>query len=170
MKEFGCAGVSNVAYGLINRELERVDSGYRSALSVQSGLVMWPIAAYGSEAQRRKYLPELRDGKLIGCFGLTEPDHGSDPGGMKTTAKKDGKNHYILNGSKSWITNSPIADVFIIWAKDLSDDGKIKGFLLEKGLKGLTAPYIDGKLSLLASDTGMIMMNDVSQKSKSYIS
>ena len=121
---------------------------------------MWPIAAFGSEYQKEKYLPKLRDGELVGCFGLTEPDHGSDPGGMKTTAKKDG-DYYILNGSKSWITNSPIADVFIIWAKDLDDNNKIKGFVLEKDTDGLTAPYIEGKLSLLASDTGMIMLNDV---------
>jgi len=119
--DYGCAGISNVGYGLINRELERVDSGFRSALSVQSGLVMWPIAAYGSTYQKQKYLPKLRKGELIGCFGLTEPDFGSDPGGMTTSFKKDG-DHFILNGCKSWITNSPIADVFIIWAKDLSDD------------------------------------------------
>jgi len=121
---------------------------------------MWPIAAYGNEYQKKKFIPKLRKGELIGCFGLTEPDHGSDPGSMKTFFVKDG-DHYIINGSKSWITNSPIADLFIIWAKDRSDGNKIKGFCIEKGTKGLTAPYIDGKLSLLASDTGMIMLNDV---------
>ena len=159
LKEHGCSGISSVGYGLINRELERVDSGYRSALSVQSGLVMWPIAAYGTEAQKEKYLPKLRAGEFVGCFGLTEPDHGSDPGSMKTRCKKDG-DHWVLNGSKSWITNSPIADLFIIWAID-ADTKEMRGFVLEKGTPGLTAPEIEGKLSLLASRTGMIMMNDV---------
>ncbi|KAJ3177415.1 hypothetical protein HDU87_004434 [Geranomyces variabilis] len=156
---YGCAGVSSVAYGLIAREVEAVDSGYRSAMSVQSSLVMHPIYAYGTEAQKEKYLPRLAKGELVGCFGLTEPNHGSDPGSMETTAKKvDGG--YIINGSKTWITNSPIADVFIIWAKTV-EDGKIRGFILEKGMKGLTAPKIEGKFSLRASITGMIMMDEV---------
>ncbi|KAI8813489.1 acyl-CoA dehydrogenase/oxidase [Cladochytrium replicatum] len=155
---YGCSGVSSVAYGLIAREVERVDSGYRSAMSVQSSLVMYPIYAYGTEAQREKYLPRLAKGELVGCFGLTEPNHGSDPAGMETNAKKHG-DVYVLNGSKTWITNSPIADVFVIWAK--TEDGKIRGFILEKGMKGLTAPVIKGKMSLRASTTGMIMMDDV---------
>ena len=155
---YGCAGLSYVAYGLIAREIERVDSGYRSAASVQSSLVMHPIHAYGSEAQRRKYLPKLDTGEWLGCFGLTEPDHGSDPGGMKTRARKvDGG--WLLNGAKMWITNSPIADVFVVWAKD--DSGKIRGFVLEKGMKGLSAPKIEGKFSLRASVTGEIVMSDV---------
>ncbi|HMV38621.1 acyl-CoA dehydrogenase [Plasticicumulans sp.] len=155
---YGCAGLSYVAYGLIAREIERVDSGYRSAASVQSSLVMHPIHAYGSEAQRRKYLPKLATGEWLGCFGLTEPDHGSDPGGMKTRARKiDGG--WLLNGAKMWITNSPIADVFVVWAKD--DSGKIRGFVLEKGMKGLSAPKIEGKFSLRASVTGEIVMSDV---------
>ena len=155
---YGCAGLSYVAYGLIAREIERVDSGYRSAASVQSSLVMHPIHAYGSEAQRRKYLPKLATGEWLGCFGLTEPDHGSDPGGMKTRARKvDGG--WLLNGAKMWITNSPIADVFVVWAKD--DSGKIRGFVLEKGMKGLSAPKIEGKFSLRASVTGEIAMSDV---------
>jgi glutaryl-CoA dehydrogenase len=155
---YGCAGVSDVAYGLIARELERVDSGYRSAFSVQSSLVMYPIYTFGSEAQKEKYLPKLAKGELIGCFGLTEPDGGSDPSAMKTRAKKvDGG--YKISGSKQWITNSPIADVFVVWAKD--DDGKIAGFILEKGMKGLEAPKIDGKFSLRASITGGIMMDEV---------
>ncbi|KAI8806265.1 glutaryl-CoA dehydrogenase, mitochondrial isoform a precursor [Cladochytrium replicatum] len=155
---YGCSGVSSVAYGLIAREVERVDSGYRSAMSVQSSLVMYPIYAYGTEAQRGKYLPRLAKGELVGCFGLTEPNHGSDPAGMETNAKKHG-DVYVLNGSKTWITNSPIADVFVVWAK--TEDGKIRGFILEKGMKGLTAPVIKGKMSLRASTTGMIMMDDV---------
>jgi len=157
---YGCAGVSSVAYGLIARECERVDSSYRSAMSVQSSLVMHPINAYGTEEQRQKYLPKLARGELIGCFGLTEPDHGSDPGGMETRAKYNpaGKS-YILNGSKSWITNSPIADVFIIWAN--CEDKRIRGFILEKGMKGLSAPKIEGKFSLRASITGQIVMEDV---------
>ena len=155
---YGCAGLSYVAYGLIAREIERVDSGYRSAASVQSSLVMHPIHAYGSEAQRRNYLPKLATGEWLGCFGLTEPDHGSDPGGMKTRARKvDGG--WLLNGAKMWITNSPIADVFVVWAKD--DSGKIRGFVLEKGMKGLSAPKIEGKFSLRASVTGEIVMSDV---------
>ncbi len=154
----GCAGISYVAYGLIAREIERVDSGYRSAWSVQSSLVMYPIWAFGSEAQKDKYLPKLRTGEWVGCFGLTEPDAGSDPGSMRTRAKKTA-NGYVLNGSKTWISNSPIADVFIVWAKD--DAGEIRGFILEKGMKGLTAPKIEGKFSLRASITGMIMMQDV---------
>jgi glutaryl-CoA dehydrogenase len=158
-EDYGCAGVNYVAYGLVAREVERVDSGYRSAMSVQSSLVMHPIHAYGTEAQRRAYLPRLATGELIGCFGLTEPDHGSDPGGMKTRAEAiDGG--YRLTGSKMWITNSPIADVFIVWAKTAQDD-KIRGFILEKGMKGLTAPKIEGKFSLRASTTGEIVMDGV---------
>ena len=155
---YGCAGVNYVSYGLIMREIERIDSGYRSCASVQSSLVMYPISKFGSEEQKQKYLPELAKGNLIGCFGLTEPDHGSDPSGMKTKAiLKD--NNYILNGSKNWITNSPIADVFIIWAKDENND--IRGFILEKGMKGLSCPKIEGKFSLRASITGMIFMDNV---------
>ncbi|MDC7699010.1 acyl-CoA dehydrogenase [Vogesella indigofera] len=154
----GCAGLSHVAYGLVAREVERVDSGYRSAMSVQSSLVMHPIWAYGTDAQKDKYLPKLATGEWVGCFGLTEPDAGSDPAGMKTRARKvDGG--YVLNGSKMWITNSPIADVFIVWAKD--DDGEIRGFVLEKGMKGLSAPKIEGKFSLRASITGEIVMDNV---------
>ncbi|MDX1512990.1 MAG: acyl-CoA dehydrogenase [Gammaproteobacteria bacterium] len=155
---YGCAGLSYVCYGLAAREVERVDSGYRSAMSVQSSLVMYPISAYGSEAQKEKYLPRLATGELVGCFGLTEPDFGSDPGGMKTRAKKaDGG--FVLNGAKMWITNAPIADVFVVWAKD--DDGAIRGFILEKGMEGLKAPKIEGKFSLRASVTGEIAMDDV---------
>ncbi|KAF9931893.1 hypothetical protein FBU30_009314 [Linnemannia zychae] len=157
---YGCAGVSSVAYGLTAREVERVDSGYRSAMSVQSSLVMHPIYAYGTEEQKQKWLPRLAKGEIVGCFGLTEPNHGSDPGSMETVAKKV-NGHYVLSGSKTWITNSPIADVFVVWAKDLSDGNKIKGFVLEKGMKGLSAPKIEGKFSLRASITGMIMMDDV---------
>ena len=161
---YGCMGVSHVAYGLINKEIEWVDSGYRSALSVQSSLVMHPIHEFGTQEQKDKYLPKLATGDLIGCFGLTEPDHGSDPGSMKTRATKvDGG--YRLNGSKNWITNAPVADVFIIWAKVYNDsnipDGTIKGFILEKGMVGLDAPKIEGKFSLRASATGMVMMGDV---------
>ena len=153
-----CADVSYVAYGLIAREIERVDSGYRSAYSVQSSLVMYPIYAFGSQAQKDKYLPKLRTGEWVGCFGLTEPDAGSDPGSMRTTAKKvDGG--YVLNGSKTWISNSPIADVCVIWAKD--DSGTIRGFTVERGTKGLTTPKIEGKVSLRASITGMIMLDSV---------
>jgi glutaryl-CoA dehydrogenase len=155
---YGCAGVNHVAYGLITREIERVDSGYRSAASVQSSLVMHPIHSFGTEAQKDRFLPGLAKGELVGCFGLTEPDHGSDPGSMKTRARSvaDG---YRLSGSKTWITNSPIADVFVVWAKD--DAGDIRGFLLEKGMTGLSAPAIEGKFSLRASSTGMIVMDDV---------
>ena len=155
--EYGCAGANHVAYGLIAREVERVDSGYRSAMSVQSSLVMHPIFAFGSEQQRKKYLPKLASGELVGCFGLTEPDHGSDPDSMLTKAKttSDG---YLLNGQKMWITNSPIADVFVVWGKL---NGEIRGFILEKDMKGLTAPEIKGKLSLLASITGEIVMENV---------
>ncbi len=157
-EEYGGAGVNHVCYGLIAREVERVDSGYRSAMSVQSSLVMHPIHAYGSEEQRRKYLPRLASGELVGCFGLTEPDHGSDPGGMKTRARKvDGG--WRLKGAKMWITNSPIADVFVVWAKD--DGDVIRGFILEKGMAGLSAPKIEGKFSLRASITGEIVMDDV---------
>jgi glutaryl-CoA dehydrogenase len=155
---YGCSGVNYVCYGLVAREVERVDSGYRSAMSVQSSLVMHPIHAYGTEAQRQKYLPRLAKGEIVGCFGLTEPDAGSDPGGMRTRARKaDGG--YVLKGSKMWITNSPVADVFIVWAKD--DAGDIRGFILEKGMKGLSAPKIEGKFSLRASITGEIVMEDV---------
>jgi glutaryl-CoA dehydrogenase len=155
---YGCAGVNYVCYGLVAREIERVDSGYRSAMSVQSSLVMHPIHAYGTEAQREKYLPRLARGEIVGCFGLTEPDHGSDPGGMKSRAKKaDGG--FVLSGAKMWITNSPIADVFIVWAKDDSDT--IRGFILERGMKGLSTPTIEGKFSLRASITGEIVMEDV---------
>ncbi len=157
---YGGAGASYVSYGLIAREIERVDSGYRSMASVQSSLVMYPIHAYGSEEQRRKYLPGLAAGTLIGCFGLTEPDAGSDPAGMRTTARKtDGG--YVLNGSKTWISNAPFADVFVVWAKSEAHGGGIRGFVLEKGMKGLSAPKIEGKLSLRASTTGMIVMDNV---------
>ena len=155
---YGCAGVGYTAYGLIAREVERVDSGYRSAFSVQSSLVMYPISLFGSDAQKEKYLPKMARGEWVGCFGLTEPDAGSDPASMRTRAKAvDGG--YVLNGSKTWITNSPIADVLLVWAKD--DNGDIRGFILEKGMKGLSAPKIEGKFSLRASITGMIMMSDV---------
>ncbi|MGF7209948.1 glutaryl-CoA dehydrogenase [Skermanella aerolata] len=155
---YGCAGVGYVSYGLIAREVERVDSGYRSAMSVQSSLVMHPIHAYGTDELREKYLPRLATGEWVGCFGLTEPDAGSDPNSMKTRARKaDGG--YLLSGSKQWITNSPIADVFVVWAKD--DTGDIRGFVLEKGMKGLSAPKIEGKFSLRASITGGIAMDDV---------
>ncbi|WP_420959569.1 acyl-CoA dehydrogenase [Brucella sp. IR073] len=159
-EEYGTAGASYVAYGLVAREIERVDSGYRSMMSVQSSLVMYPIYAYGSEEQRRKYLPKLASGEWIGCFGLTEPDAGSDPAGMKTRAEKvaDG---YRLSGSKMWISNSPIADVFVVWAKSEAHGGAIRGFVLEKGMKGLSAPKIGGKLSLRASITGEIVMDGV---------
>ncbi|KAI7857073.1 glutaryl-CoA dehydrogenase [Circinella umbellata] len=157
---YGCAGVSSVAYGLTAREVERVDSGYRSAMSVQSSLVMHPINAYGTDAIKEKFLPRLAKGEIVGAFGLTEPNHGSDPAGMETTAKKV-NGHYVLNGSKTWITNSPIADVFVIWAKNLDEGGAIQGFVLEKGMKGLEAPAIKGKFSLRASITGMIMMDNV---------
>ncbi|PCI70728.1 MAG: acyl-CoA dehydrogenase [Gammaproteobacteria bacterium] len=155
---YGCAGIGYVSYGLVSREVERVDSGYRSALSVQSSLVMYPIDTYGTEEQKQKYLPKLATGEYIGCFGLTEPDSGSDPASMKTRAKKvDGG--YLISGSKMWITNSPIADVFVVWAKN--DDGEICGFVLEKGMKGLSAPKIEGKFSLRASITGEIVMDEV---------
>ena len=159
-EQYGGLGASYVAYGLIAREVERVDSGYRSMMSVQSSLVMYPIYAYGTEAQRMKYLPKLSSGEWIGCFGLTEPDAGSDPAGMKTVAKKTA-NGYVLNGAKMWISNAPIADVFVVWAKSEAHGGKIKGFVLEKGMKGLSAPKIGGKLSLRASITGEIVMKDV---------
>lgn len=159
-EQYGGADAGYVAYGLIAREIERVDSGYRSMMSVQSSLVMYPIYAYGSEEQRNKYLPKLAAGEWIGCFGLTEPDSGSDPGGMTTTARKIAGG-YVLNGAKMWISNAPIADVFVVWAKSEAHGGKIRGFVLEKGLKGLTAPKIGGKLSLRASVTGEIVMNDV---------
>jgi len=155
---YGCFGVGYVSYGLIAREVERVDSGYRSMMSVQSSLVMYPIYAYGDEAQREKYLPKLATGEWIGCFGLTEPDAGSDPGSMKTRARTvDGG--YSLSGAKMWISNSPVADVFVVWAKN--DEGKVRGFVLEKGMKGLSAPKIEGKLSLRASITGEIVMDEV---------
>ena len=159
-EEYGCADAGYVAYGLVAREIERVDSGYRSMMSVQSSLVMHPIFAYGSQTQREKYLPKLAAGEWIGCFGLTEPDAGSDPAGMKTRAEAvDGG--YVLRGSKMWISNAPIADVFVVWAKSAAHGGDIKGFVLEKGMKGLSAPKIEGKLSLRASVTGEIVMADV---------
>ncbi|WP_191083888.1 acyl-CoA dehydrogenase [Roseococcus microcysteis] len=158
LEGYGCAGVSYVAYGLMAREVERVDSGYRSAFSVQSSLVMFPIHAYGSEAQKQKFLPKLRTGEWVGCFGLTEPDAGSDPNSMRTRAKRvDGG--WLVSGSKTWITNSPISDVCLVWAKD--DEGTLGGFLLERGMKGLTTPKIEGKFSLRPSITGMIMMDEV---------
>ena len=159
-EEYGGVGANYVSYGLVAREVERVDSGYRSMMSVQSSLVMYPIYAYGDETQRKKYLPKLASGEWVGCFGLTEPDAGSDPGGMKTRAEKvsDG---YKLTGSKMWISNSPIADVFVVWAKSASHDNKIRGFILEKGMAGLSAPKIEGKLSLRASTTGEIVMDGV---------
>ena len=159
-EEYGGVGASYVSYGLVAREVERIDSGYRSMMSVQSSLVMFPIQAYGSEEQKQKYLPKLASGELIGCFGLTEPDAGSDPGGMKTRAIKTDCG-YRLIGSKMWISNSPIADVFIVWAKSEAHDGKVRGFVLEKGMKGLSAPKIGGKLSLRASITGEIVMDNV---------
>lgn len=157
---YECSGVNYVSYGLVAREVERVDSGYRSAMSVQSSLVMHPIYTFGTEAQKQKYLPKLASGEYIGCFGLTEPDAGSDPAGMKTRAKKV-EGGYRLSGSKMWITNSPIADVFVVWAKNEADDNQICGFVLEKGMDGLSAPKIDGKLSLKASITGEIVMDNV---------
>jgi glutaryl-CoA dehydrogenase len=167
---YGCAGLNQVCYGLVAREVERVDSGYRSAMSVQSSLVMHPIHAYGSEAQRQKYLPKLATGEWVGCFGLTEPNHGSDPAGMLTRARpvtRDGVAGYVLSGSKMWITNSPIADVFVVWAKKEDEAGRvggqesIHGFILEKGMPGLSAPKIEGKMSLRASITGEIVMDGV---------
>lgn len=163
---YGCAGTNYVAYGLIAREVERVDSGYRSAMSVQSSLVMHPIHAYGTEEQRQKFLPRLATGEIVGCFGLTEPDHGSDPGGMKTRAKKvDGG--YILNGAKMWITNSPIADVAVVWGK--TEDGVIRGFVVERGMKGFSTPKIEGKFSLRASITGEIVLEDVFVPDENYL-
>jgi glutaryl-CoA dehydrogenase len=159
-EEYGGVGASYVAYGLVAREVERVDSGYRSMMSVQSSLVMYPIYAYGDETQRKKYLPKLASGEWVGCFGLTEPDAGSDPGGMKTRAEKTAGG-YRLHGSKMWISNSPIADVFVVWAKSAAHDNQIRGFVLEKGAKGLSAPKIGGKLSLRASITGEIVMDGV---------
>lgn len=159
-EEYGAADASYVAYGLVAREVERIDSGYRSMMSVQSSLVIYPIYAYGSDEQRKKYLPGLVSGELIGCFGLTEPDAGSDPAGMKTRAEKiDGG--YRLTGTKMWISNSPIADVFVVWAKSAAHDNQIRGFVLEKGMKGLSAPKIGGKLSLRASITGEVVMDGV---------
>jgi glutaryl-CoA dehydrogenase len=157
-EKYGCAGVNYVSYGLVAREIERVDSGYRSMLSVQSSLVMYPIYDFGTEAQRQKYLPKLASGEWIGCFGLTEPDHGSDPGSMTTRARKV-SGGYVLDGAKMWISNAPIADVFVIWAK--TEDGVIRGFILEKGMKGLSAPKIEGKFSLRASITGEVVMDGV---------
>ena len=159
-EQYGGLGAGYVSYGLVAREVERVDSGYRSMMSVQSSLVMYPIYAYGSEEQRMKYLPKLSSGEYIGCFGLTEPDAGSDPAGMKTRAIKT-ESGYRLTGSKMWISNSPIADVFVVWAKSEAHGGKIRGFILEKGMKGLSAPKIEGKMSLRASITGEIVMDDV---------
>lgn len=159
-EEYGGLGAGYVTYGLVAREVERVDSGYRSMMSVQSSLVMYPIYAYGSEEQRQKYLPKLASGEWIGCFGLTEPDAGSDPGGMKTRAEKV-QGGYVLRGTKMWISNAPFADVFVVWAKSEAHGGKIRGFVLEKGMKGLSAPKIMGKLSLRASTTGEIVMDGV---------
>ena len=159
-EEYGGVGAGYVSYGLVAREVERIDSGYRSMMSVQSSLVMHPIYAYGSEEQRKKYLPKLASGEWIGCFGLTEPDAGSDPGGMKTRAKKTADG-YVLNGAKMWISNAPIADVFVVWAKSEAHDNQIRGFVLEKGMKGLSAPKIGGKLSLRASITGEIVLDGV---------
>ena len=159
-EEYGGLGAGYVTYGLVAREVERIDSGYRSMMSVQSSLVMYPIHAYGSEEHRTRYLPKLASGEWIGCFGLTEPDAGSDPGGMKTRAEKTASG-YRLNGSKMWISNAPIADVFVVWAKSSAHDNQIKGFVLEKGMKGLSAPKIDGKLSLRASITGEVVMENV---------
>ena len=156
-EKYGCAGVSYTSYGLVAREIERVDSGYRSAMSVQSSLVMYPIYAYGTESQRERFLPGLASGELVGCFGLTEPDHGSDPAGMVTRAVRDGDD-YVLNGAKMWITNSPIADVAVVWAKL---DGVIRGFLVERGMEGFSTPAIKGKMSLRASVTGEIVLDDV---------
>lgn len=167
LKGYGCAGLGYVSYGLIANAVERIDSGYRSAMSVQSSLVMWPIYTYGTEEQKEKYLPGLAAGEKIGCFGLTEPNHGSDPAGMETRARKQPDGSYLLSGSKNWITNSPIADVFVIWAKD--DEGDIRGFILEKGMEGLSAPKIDGKFSLRASTTGMIFMDDVKVPAENYM-
>jgi len=159
-EDYGGAGAGYVSYGLVAREVERIDSGYRSMMSVQSSLVMYPINAYGSEEQRKKYLPKLASGEWVGCFGLTEPDAGSDPGSMKTRAKKT-EGGYLLNGSKMWISNSPIADVFVVWAKSEAHDNQIRGFVLEKGMKGLSAPKIGGKRSLRASVTGEIVLENV---------
>ncbi|XP_066564119.1 glutaryl-CoA dehydrogenase b isoform X2 [Amia ocellicauda] len=160
IKGYGCAGTSYVAYGLIAREVERVDSAYRSVMSVQSSLVMHPIYAYGSEVQKEKYLPRLARGDILGCFGLTEPNHGSDPGGMETRARFNASSRtFTLNGTKTWITSSPLADLCVVWAK--CEDGKVRGFLLERGMKGLSTPKIEGKFSLRASATGMIVMDDV---------
>jgi len=158
ISEYDLPGISSVAYGLINREIERVDSGYRSAFSVQSSLVMHPIYTFGTKEQKDKYIPKLASGEWVGCFGLTEPNHGSDPGSMESRAVLKG-DHYVLNGTKTWITNSPIADVFVVWAKD--EKGDIRGFVLEKGMKGLSAPKLEGKMSLRASITGQIVMDDV---------
>ena len=158
LEGYGCAGMSYTSYGLIAREIERVDSGYRSMMSVQSSLVMYPIHAFGSESQKEKYLPKLASGEWIGCFGLTEPDHGSDPSSMVTRAKTT-NGGFLLTGSKMWISNSPIADVFVVWAK--TEDGQVRGFILEKGYEGLSAPKIEGKLSLRASITGEIVMDEV---------
>jgi len=159
-EQYGGIGAGYVSYGLVAREIERIDSGYRSMMSVQSSLVMHPIFAFGSEEQRQRYLPKLASGEWIGCFGLTEPDAGSDPGGMRTRATKTGSG-YVLNGSKMWISNAPIADVFVVWAKSEAHGGKIRGFVLEKGMKGLSAPKIEGKLSLRASITGEVVLENV---------
>ena len=165
-EKYGCSGVSYVSYGLTAREIERVDSAYRSTLSVQSSLVMWPIYTYGTEVQRKKYLPKLATGEFIGCFGLTEPDHGSDAGGMITRAKKvDGG--YLIQGAKMWISNAPLADVFVVWAKDEED--VIRGFILERGMKGLSTPKIEGKFSLRASSTGEVVIDDVFVPDENYL-
>jgi glutaryl-CoA dehydrogenase len=167
-QQYGCAETNYVSYGLIAAEIERVDSAYRSAMSVQSSLVMYPIYKYGTEYLRTKYLPELAKGNLIGCFGLTEPNHGSDPSGMETNVRYDkGTGEYIINGSKNWITNSPIADVFVIWAND--ENRRIQGFVLERGMPGLETTKINGKFSLRASDTGMIFMDNVRVPSANHL-
>ncbi|MEL6545013.1 MAG: acyl-CoA dehydrogenase family protein, partial [Myxococcota bacterium] len=158
-EEYGCAGMNAVSYGLIMQELERGDSGLRSLASVQGSLVMWPIFAFGSEDQKKKYLPQLAGGKMIGCFGLTEPGSGSDPGSMTTTAVRDG-DHYVLNGVKTWITNSPISQLAVVWAKCTDENDAIRGFIVEREFKGYETPYIDGKFSLRASPTGEIHLND----------
>jgi glutaryl-CoA dehydrogenase len=168
--EYGGAGASAVAYGLVAREVERCDSGYRSTMSVQSSLVMWPIYCFGSDYLKEKFLPRLATGEIVGCFGLTEPNQGSDPAGMATHARLDeASGDYVISGSKTWITNSPIADVFVVWAVDQTD-GKVRGFVLEKGMDGLTAPKIDGKFSLRASPTGMIMMDGVKVPKENVLS
>merc|ERR1719473_1806670 len=158
-EKYGCAGMSSTSYGLVAREVERCDSGYRSTMSVQSSLVMWPIYCFGSDYLKERFLPRLATGELVGCFGLTEPNHGSDPSGMETKAVDKG-DHYVLNGAKNWITNSPIADIAVVWGKT-DTDGKVRGFIVERDFKGFTSPKIEGKFSLRASPTGMLSFDDV---------